>query len=198
MNKGLDKNVEMKDSGIEWIGEIPEHWNLRKLKFSYKFYAGGDIDNSDFSPIETQIQKYPILANSLENEGVIGYMSRYRFKENTITVTGRGEVGVAYPRFIKYFPVVRLLVGVPIRETDVRYSSYCINSFVVVGEQTAMTQLTTSKIGEYTIPNPTFEEQIRISDYLDNNRKSIDETISIKEKQLKTLEEYKKSLIMSM
>lgn len=198
VTKGLDKNVEMKDSGIEWIGEIPEHWNLRKLKFSYKFYAGGDIDNSDFSPIETQIQKYPILANSLENEGVIGYMSRYRFKENTITVTGRGEVGVAYPRFIKYFPVVRLLVGVPIRETDVRYSSYCINSFVVVGEQTAMTQLTTSKIGEYTIPNPTFEEQIRISDYLDNNRKSIDETISIKEKQLKTLEEYKKSLIMSM
>ncbi|MDU2545379.1 MAG: restriction endonuclease subunit S [Finegoldia magna] len=195
VTKGLDKNVEMKDSEIDWVGQIPVHWNLRKLKFSFKFYAGGDIDNSDFSPVETQIHKYPILANSLENKGVIGYMSKYRFKENTITVTGRGEVGVAYPRFMKYFPVVRLLVGVPITKIDVRYSSYCINSFIVVGEQTAMTQLTTSKIGEYTIPNPSFEEQIKIADYLDNKCQIIDETISLKQKQLETLEEYKKSLI---
>lgn len=195
VTKGLDKNVPMKDSGIGWVGQIPVHWNLRKLKFSFKFYAGGDIDNSDFSPVETQIHKYPILANSLENKGVIGYMSKYRFKENTITVTGRGEVGVAYPRFMKYFPVVRLLVGVPITKIDVRYSSYCINSFIVVGEQTAMTQLTTSKIGEYTIPNPSFEEQIKIADYLDNKCQIIDETISLKQKQLETLEEYKKSLI---
>lgn len=195
VTKGLDKNAEMKDSGIEWIGEIPKHWEVMKLKFGYKFFAGGDIDYFNFSLEKSDQNGYPILANSLENDGIIGYTNRYRFSGNTITVTGRGLVGVATPRFMKYFPVVRLLVGVPSKPGDVRYSSYCINSFKICGEQTAMTQLTTSKLGDYLIPNPSAREQEEIANYLDDKCGTIDEVIAIKQNQLSLLDEYKKSLI---
>ena len=50
VTKGLDPNVPMKDSGIEWLGEIPEHWEVKRLKFAAKFLGGGtpSKDNLDF------------------------------------------------------------------------------------------------------------------------------------------------------
>ncbi|MBN3585801.1 restriction endonuclease subunit S, partial [Algoriphagus aestuarii] len=47
VTKGLDENVEMKDSGIEWIGEIPEHWQAIKLKYFYNIISGTTPTNKD-------------------------------------------------------------------------------------------------------------------------------------------------------
>ena len=195
VTKGLDKTVAYKDSGIEWIGEIPEEWGIIKIKHAFKLFAGGDIDYNDYSDEQEEFYQYPILANSLENSGIIGFTSKYRFSGETITITGRGSVGVAFYRNFPYFPVVRLLVGVPIRNLSTKYVTYCINSFDTIGEQTAMTQLTTDKLGVEKIPLPSLQEQAAIADYLDDKTTKIDRIIVKKEQQLDIIKEHRKSLI---
>ena len=139
--------AKMKDSGIKWIGEIPESWEIYSLKHLFQMFAGGDIDEDDFSDEYTEQTPYPIYSNSLENNGLFGYTSKYRFSGKTFTVTGRGDVGKAIVRNDEYYPIVRLLVCVPILKDDTRYFAYCVNSADLLGEQTAMAQLTTQKLG---------------------------------------------------
>lgn len=195
VTKGLDKTVAYKDSGIEWIGKIPEGWEIIKIKHAFKLFAGGDIDYNDYSEEQDGFYLYPILANSLENSGIIGFTSKYRFSGETITITGRGSVGVAFYRNFPYFPVVRLLVGVPIRNLSTKYVTYSINSFDNIGEQTAMAQLTTDKLGLEKIPLPPLQEQTAIADFLDDKTAKIDCIIAKKEQQLDIIKEHRKSLI---
>lgn len=195
VTKGLDKSVPMKDSGIEWIGDIPEHYSLVPLKNLFWMYAGGDVDEYDFSDERTDKYKYAIYSNSLENNGLFGYTSQYRFKGDTITVTGRGDVGKALPRYDAYYPIVRLLVCVPQKKLSVSFFSYCINCADILGDQTAMVQLTTQKLGVVKVPVPTYEEQTHIAKYLDKQCAKVDSIIESKKEQLTKITQHKKSLI---
>lgn len=195
VTKGLDKNIPMKDSGLEWIGKIPKDWQISRIKYSLSLYAGGDIDYSNFSDTKDKVYRYPILSNSLENQSVIGYTSKYRFYGETVTITGRGLVGVAFPRNEEFYPVVRLLVGIPSIDTNNRYIAYWINSIDILGEQTAMSQLTTDKLGSVEFVKPCLREQIKIADFLDKKCEEINSIISKKEKQLELIKEHKKSFI---
>ncbi len=195
VTKGLNTNIEMKNSEIDWIGDIPKHWDIYYLKHLFKMYAGGDADEYDFSAEYSEVTPYPIYSNSLENDGLFGYMSKYRFSGNTFTVTGRGDVGKAIARNNKYYPIVRLLVCIPLFEDDTRYYSYCVNSADLLGEQTAMAQLTTQKLGINKFPRPPIYEQKEIADYLDKKCKEIDELVEDKKQQIEKMVQYKKSLI---
>lgn len=195
VTKGLNKNIAMKNSGIDWIGKIPKHWDIYCLKHLFRMFAGGDLDEYDFSEEYSECTPYPIYSNSLENDGLFGYMSKYRFSGNTFTVTGRGDVGKAIARNNKYYPIVRLLVCIPLFEDDTRYYSYCVNSADLLGEQTAMAQLTTQKLGINKFPRPPIYEQKEIADYLDKKCKEMDELVEDKKQQIEKMVQYKKSLI---
>lgn len=187
--------AKMKDSGIKWIGEIPESWEIYSLKHLFQMFAGGDIDEDDFSDEYTEQTPYPIYSNSLENNGLFGYTSKYRFSGKTFTVTGRGDVGKAIVRNDEYYPIVRLLVCVPILKDDTRYFAYCVNSADLLGEQTAMAQLTTQKLGINKFPRPNIKEQQVIASFLDNKVNEIDEILNELRNQVDILNKYKKSLI---
>lgn len=195
VTKGLNKNAKLKSSNIDWINNIPEHWAVKPLKYMFSMYAGGDVDEYDFSVAREDNYIYPIYSNSLEKKGLFGFTSKYRFSGKTFTVTGRGDVGYAIPRFDKYFPVVRLLVCVPKNNDDNRYYSYCVNSANVIGDQTAMAQLTTQRLGMVKVPHPPIDEQKEIADYLDKKCSEIEEILNSKIKQKEQMEQYKKSII---
>lgn len=195
VTKGLNKTVPMKASGIDWIGNIPAHWDIKPLKYLFELYAGGDIEDYNVSEDKTETYKYPIYSNSLENAGLFGYTNKYRFSGHTITVTGRGEVGHALPRYDNYYPIVRLLVGVPKQSLNVEYYANSINSTSILGEQTAMAQLTTQKLGIIKVPVPPFEEQENIGKFLKENNNRINRVIELKKEQLEKIKQHKKSLI---
>lgn len=195
VTKGLNKSVPMKDSGIDWIGKIPNHYEIIPLKYLFSLYAGGDVDEFDFSDEQNEKQKYPIYSNSLENKGLFGYTSKYRFSGKTFTVTGRGDIGKAIPRFESYYPIVRLLACIPKSNANNEYYSFCVNCADVLGDQTAMSQLTTQKLGAIKVPMPPLKEQKQIVEFLNQKCLIVDQTISIKENQLNKLEQHKKSLI---
>lgn len=81
--------------------------------------------------------KYPVIANALTDEGIIGYYSNeYRIKAPAVTVTGRGDVGHARARKINFTPVVRLLSVVS--KHDVDFLAESINQNDIVLESTGV------------------------------------------------------------
>lgn len=195
VTKGLDKNVPMKYSGIDWIGQVPEGWGVSRLKYYFDIYAGGDIDERNTVEEYTESHPYPVLSNSLENDGVLGYTNKYRFKNNCVTVTGRGDVGKAVYRNIKFYPVVRLLVCVPKSQVDCRFVTYWINSAIIEKNQTAVSQLTIQMLGELIFTNVPYVEQKKIADFLDEKTVQIDKLIQIKNQQIKNINKQRQTLI---
>ena len=109
--------------------------------------------------------KYPVIANALTDEGIIGYYSNeYRIKAPAVTVTGRGDVGHARARKINFTPVVRLLSVVS--KHDVDFLAESINQNDIVLESTGVPQLTVPALANYLLCfPPTIKEEKRIGQY---------------------------------
>ncbi len=113
-------------------------------EIAIEILAGGDIDKEKVVDDGT----YPIYANALTNDGIVGYYNDYyRVKARAVTVTGRGEVGHAQARMTDFTPVVRLLA---IRSNhDCYFLENAINNQNVVVESTGVPQLTVPKLSSY-------------------------------------------------
>ncbi|MBB6402661.1 restriction endonuclease S subunit [Methanococcus maripaludis] len=158
----------MKDSGIEWIGDIPADWPVTRISRYFDIKAGGDLDIENYSPEFTDIHKYPIYTNKKSRTDVYGYTAKPRYSENTITVTGRGDVGIAFYRETKYDAIIRLLVLSPKNDSMCKYFEYFINSCINVNVgSSAINQLSTQQLGPYMITIPPLGEQQQIANYLD-------------------------------
>lgn len=146
---------------IRFVG-FTDDWERRKLGDEViEILAGGDI-NKDKA---VENGKYPIYANALTDDGIVGYYDDYyRVKAPAVTVTGRGEVGHAQARMSYFTPVVRLLA---IRSKhDCYFLENVINNHKVVVESTGVPQLTVPQLSSYDICFPTsFEEEIRVGKY---------------------------------
>lgn len=187
--------TRMKESGIDWIGLIPEGWEVSRLKYFFDIYAGGDIDERNTVDEYSENHPYPVISNSLENEGILGYTSNFRFQGDSVTVTGRGDVGKAVYRNIKFYPVVRLLVCIPKKQVDCRFVTYWINSAIIEKNQTAVSQLTIQMLGELIFTKVPYLEQKKIADFLDKKTAQLDKVKTILEAQIQKLKDYRASLI---
>ena len=124
--------------------------------------AGGDIDKEKV----VENGKYPIYANALTSNGIVGYYNDYfRVKAPAVTVTGRGEVGHACARMKDFTPVVRLL---SIKSNhDSYFLENAINNHKVINESTGVPQLTVPQLALYNIYFPiNITEEVKIGSYL--------------------------------
>ena len=185
----------MKESGIDWIGQIPEEWEVSRLKYFFDIYAGGDIDERNTVDEYSENHPYPVISNSLENEGILGYTNNFRFQGDSVTVTGRGDVGKAVYRNIEFYPVVRLLVCIPKKQVDCRFVTYWINSAIIEKNQTAVSQLTIQMLGELIFTKVPYVEQKKIADFLDKKTAQLDKVKALLEEQIQKLKDYSASLI---
>lgn len=171
--------------------EFNDDWEQRKLRDeAIEMLAGGDIDKSKI----VENGKYPIYANALTNDGIVGYYDDYyRVKAPAVTVTGRGDVGHAQARTVDFTPVVRLLT---IRsEHDAYFLENAINNHGVVVESTGVPQLTVPQLGNYMIQFPkTIEEETKIGEYFRN----LDNLITLHQRKLEHLQKLKKGLLQQM
>ena len=168
-----------------------DDWEQRKLRDeAIEMLAGGDIDKSKI----VENGKYPIYANALTNDGIVGYYDDYyRVKAPAVTVTGRGDVGHAQARTVDFTPVVRLLT---IRsEHDAYFLENAINNHSVIVESTGVPQLTVPQLENYMIQFPkTIEEETKIGEYFRN----LDNLITLHQRKLEKLQNFKKSLLKQM
>ncbi|EFK94106.1 type I restriction modification DNA specificity domain protein [Finegoldia magna ACS-171-V-Col3] len=208
VTKGLDKNVEMKDSGIEWIGEIPKHWDLIKLKFIAHSISKG------ISPHYVEETLTPVVNQATFSKGFFDSNLKYcsekpigegllKMNDVLLATTGGGVLGKTY-----YFEEK----GKYLASTDVAYIrnkdkyiskfiyyilsvNYDLLNGIFAKGSTNQTHLQMDLLSNMHIPLPNQNELSKIISKLDVVNTNIDDSIAIKQKQLDTLEEYKKSLI---
>ena len=211
VTKGLNPNVTMKDSGIDWIGEIPKDWEVKKIKYtslltrgvfghrprndpeyydgSYPFIQTGDVANAN---------KY-ILEYSQTLSDLGKQVSR-EFKKGTIAFTLAANVGdAAILAFDSYFPDSVMAIE-PIDNINTTYIYYILSimkeQFLKVAIISTQLNLNVERVGEIKIPiTYNLKEQQEIVDFLDKKCGQIDELIKDKKTQIEKMEGYKKSLI---
>ena len=166
-------------------------WEQHKLgDEAEEILAGGDIDKE--KAVDDGV--YPIYANALTNDGIVGYYDDYyRVKAPAVTVTGRGEVGRARARMIDFTPVVRLLA---VRSNhDCYFLENAINNHKVVVESTGVPQLTVPQLSSYDIcfPKDIVEEK-KIGTYFNQ----LDRLITLHQRKCEQTKKLKKYMLQKM
>jgi len=165
-------------------------WEQRKLKsIANTIVAGGDIDKTKIKEIGT----YPVIANALTKEGIVGYYNDdYRIEAPAVTVTGRGDIGVAKARHQNFTPVVRLLSLTTAHDVD--FIEHAINNLKIVSESTGVPQLTVPQLSNYKIHITSIIEEQKIGVFISK----LDNLITLHQRKLERLQEVKKGLLQKM
>ena len=186
----MSKNNQIPKRRFREFRDAPA-WEQRKLgDEAEEILAGGDIDKE--KAVDDGV--YPIYANALTNDGIVGYYDDYyRVKAPAVTVTGRGEIGRARARMFDFTPVVRLLA---VRSNhDCYFLENAINNHKVVVESTGVPQLTVPQLSSYDIcfPKDIVEEK-KIGTYFNQ----LDHLITLHQRKLNKLKNLKKSYLNEM
>ena len=169
-------------------------WEEKKLGDVCDISAGGDIDKKNSQKEFSKKYPYAVYSNSLEKKGLYGYANYFKIDGDTITVTGRGEVGHAVARHEKYVPIVRLLVCKPKDKVNVDFLENVINNTKIFIESTGVPQLTAPQLSKIIIRIPCLAEQQKIADCLS----SLDSLIQTQQKVVTTWKQRKKALLQQM
>lgn len=216
VTKGLNPNVKMKDSGVDWIGEIPEHWSLSNLKFLINILSGYAFSSTDFAqegiPLLRGINVAP---DGIRWEDVV-YWNKELSKSLQPFLLKEGDIVLGLDRpwisagtrlaIIKEQDCPSLLLQRVCRirvesMSDFKfiyYSLICDRFQKTLNTDTtgiSVPHISTEQVNNYKISYPPLSEQHQIATYLDAKCSEIDSLIAIKQKKIEELKDYKKSLI---
>ncbi|KIH81612.1 Type I restriction-modification system, specificity subunit S [Pseudomonas batumici] len=211
VTKGLDPSVKMKDSGVEWLGAVPEHWELKPLKYIGSAiigltYSPDDVvDETDGSLVlrSSNIQDGRLFLGDnvyvstkipndlLTREGDILICSRNgsRALIGKNALIDKSAVGHSFGAFTTVF-----------RSDANQFVYHVLNSALFKFQSgrfltTTINQLTTETLNSFEIPLPPPDEQHRISDWLNNRLSSLDSLSARTEFSIKLLKERRAALI---
>lgn len=189
VSKGLDPNAPMKDSGVEWLGNIPEHWEVKQLKYCITINSGDALSNEKI----LDNGQYPVFGGGER----IGYYNFYNTESSELIV---GRVGarcgcVTMPNCLCWATdnALKISSSLPIRYT---YYLLCAAELNTLNTSNAQPLITSTKIKNKKMPlSPNIEEQQAIASYLDEKTSQIDSLIALKQEKITELKDYKKSII---
>ena len=203
VTKGLNPDAEMKDSGIEWIGEIPATWNIIRGKYLLK-YLQKPVKEDDgvitcFRDGEVTLRSTRREDGFTMSDKEIGYQG---IDVGDLVVHGMdgfaGAIGISDSRG-KASPVLNVMDT----KQNKRYIMYYLRSMaysdvfvaLATGIRVRSCDLRWNKLADLPYPVPNIEEQTVIVEYIDATLEKTDAVITEKKSQIETLDEYKKSLI---
>ena len=206
VTKGLNSNAEMKDSGIEYVGEIPAHWNMHPLyvyfgERKHKNSLGkennllslsyGNIIRKDINTSDGLLPESFNTYNIIEAGDIIMRPTDLQNDKRSLRTGLAKEHGIITSAYIALMPT---------KPVNVAYYHYLLHAFDVMKVFYNMGNgvrqgLNFSEFSRLMVFEPPIKEQNEIADYLDAKCSEIDKVIADKNEQLSTIEEYKKSLI---
>lgn len=201
---------EMKDSGIEWIGEIPKDWSLKKGR--YLFVQRNDRGNDENLQLLSPSQKFGVIPQSLLED--LTTQTTVKLKENTdlstLKTVHKGDFCISLRSFqggfeySEYEGVVSPAYQIFYKKEDLvnTYYKYIFKDSSFISKMNSYTMslrdgknISYFDFGNTYLPLPTVCEQQQIADYLDTKCSEIDATVEDIQKEISLLEEYKKSVI---
>lgn len=193
VTKGLDPNVPMKDSGVEWIGKIPKHWNMIRFRFIAKITTGNqDTQNADPDGM------YPFYVRS----PIVERCNNYTFEGKGILMAGDGAGAGRVFHLVNGKYAVHQRVY---RFYDFKYMNpvllkfYLENLFATVMDygsaKTTVPSVRLPMIQDFPVCVPPEDEQLKMLEVLSEKTNKIDRFIAVKQTKIEKLEQYKRSLI---
>ena len=214
VTKGLDPNAKMKDSGVEWIGEIPENWEVRRLNSIGRFSKGGNISRDQltedgkceailYGDIYTKYYiKASIIRNHITEKTA---MNSVRIKSGDILMTGSGETKEDIGKTIMFDSQIAYIGGDVIlfrqNKMDSLFLSYALNSMYAKvyrykeSKGEIVVHIYSNALKSMKIAAPPMNEQSSIVKYLNQHFLQIDESITSCNKMISLLQERKQIII---
>ena len=205
VTKGLNPDVEMKDSGVQWIGEIPQYWETIRLKWLLAERKERSKDGSE-EPLSMS-QKVGLVPTKkidmIPNMAASFVGAKLTYKNDLVFNKLKAHLGVFsvsnYDGLVSPDYAVYYTLG----NVNLKYLEYVFKTPQCIGEfrkkssgiAAGLTRLYTDGLFSIEVPYPSMEEQNKVVDYLNSKSKSIDKLIEIKQSKIAKLNEYKKSLI---
>ncbi|MCI7016733.1 MAG: restriction endonuclease subunit S [Prevotella sp.] len=214
VTKGLDPNAKMKDSGVDWIGEIPENWEVRRLNSIGRFSKGGNISRDQltedgkceailYGDIYTKYYiKASIIRNHITEKTA---MNSVRIKSGDILMTGSGETKEDIGKTIMFDSQIAYIGGDVIlfrqNKMDSLFLSYALNSMYAKvyrykeSKGEIVVHIYSNALKSMKIAAPPMNEQSSIVKYLNRHFLQIDESITSCNKMISLLQERKQIII---
>lgn len=221
VTKGLDKSVPMKDSGVEWLGKIPAHWDFKRLKFMLESSSdsmkvgpfGSALSGSDFTDEGKWVYNQRVVLDNNFSENTT-FVSEEKFQEmrsfavypGDILITTRGTIGkvaivpeganegILHPCIIK-FRVDKEMIIPELLQLIFNESDFVKDQFTLMSNATTIEVIYSYSLKDILLPVIPADEQEKIYAYLSKKCIAIDGIIAEKQKALATITQHKKSLI---
>ena len=221
VTKGLDKSVPMKDSGIEWIGKIPNHWGIKRLKFLLENCPenikvgpfGSSLVGSDFTNEGKWVYNQRIVLddNFVENDTFVSEekfneLKAFKVYEGDLLITTRGTIGIIaivpkgsdegilHPCIIRFRVNPNVIIPELVK-LIFNESDYAKDQFILMSNATTIEVIYSYSLKDILLPVIPMGEQQRILSFLQDKCGKINEIIEEKNKSLKRIQQHKKSLI---
>ncbi|EOC5018412.1 restriction endonuclease subunit S [Campylobacter upsaliensis] len=221
VTKGLNPNIESKNSGIEYLGLIPHHWEVKKLKILFSLGNGLNITKQDFVSygipcvsygeihskypcrLDTSIHKLPYVSETYLADKPQSLLTKgdFVFADTSEDIEGSGN----FTSIQSYMPVFAgyhtIILKPKISEINDLYFSFLFDSFGIRSQirkevcGVKVFSITKSILKEIQCLLPPLQEQEEIAEFLDSKVAQIDLVIEKTKKQIKLIKEYKNTLI---
>lgn len=215
VTQGLNPNVTLKDSGVEWIGEIPEGWEVKKIKHvTNKIGSGVTPSGGGTTYLEEGIpllRSQNIFFDSIELDGVAFISNKVHqsmsnsqvFKGDVLLNITGGSIGRCY--FVNIDIPLNVNQHVCILRPNNKITTLYLNSLIAseIGQNQIWFHqqgggregLNFQALKNFSIPFPPLSEQKEISAYIETASQKIETAIGLKQQEIEKLKEYKRSLI---
>ncbi|MEQ2507901.1 restriction endonuclease subunit S [Segatella sinensis] len=216
VSKGLDPNVPMKDSGVEWIGMIPEAWDIKRIKFianiwgriGFRGYKGEDLNKEGIGAITLSPSN---MKSFYMDYSSVTYLSWEKYNESPEIMIQNGDIlfvktGSSYgkacyvenlPREATINPQILRIVP----KNNQKFLCYFLQTPYIKFETECgvvggtIPTISQEKIRNMYVISPPISEQQAIASYLDEKTSQIDSLIALKQEKITELKDYKKSII---
>ena len=193
----FEKYDAYKDSGVEWIGDIPIHWDVKNLRYAFDFLNHRRIPLSALERGNKQ-GRYPYYGAS----GIIDYVDAYLFDEKLLLIAEDGanllskSTPLAFLAEGKYWVNNHAHILKPKTEAYGFWEKLlCSVDYTVFITGAAQPKLSRENLGGIRLPIPPINEQLKIAKFLEQKTSEIDQAIAIKEQQIALLNERKQIVI---
>jgi len=207
--KGLDKNVKLKESGIEWIGKIPEHWEVKRFKDVVAKYTTGGTPSTANVEYFTGDNTWICISDISEDKYISSskmFLSDEAIKETNIIKTPKGSLLYSFKLSIGKMAFVTkdvytneaILSIFPNKNIDLEYYYFMLPMFMFLASTENIygaKMLNQKLIANAFVLHPPKEEQTSIANYLDEKTEKIDAILTNISKQIERLKELRKTLI---
>lgn len=190
VTRGLNPTAPMKDSGIDWIGQIPAHWVMVKLKYISNLQSGSNLTSEQIE----ETGEYPVFGGN----GLRGYYHDFNTEGDRVLIGRQGALcgNINYASG-KFWATEHAVVCHPIKQYNVMWLGSLLeimnlNQYSIASAQPG---LSVDRIKQLEIPLPPFDEQQEIGSFIEKKDLDIRRSISELQSQIEDLKAYKSSVI---